>query len=99
MWFNEDMSAAATKTTDEILDDAGQDMDWAWESYSEIRAEAANETALFGDAWPGAAIQVADAHRAAVEAEARYWHLASVHGRMAVHGPTMPFQDDGTEPF
>lgn len=51
-------------------------VDGATEGFGELSAEYRGEVARFGDAWPGAAIQVRDAEAAIARAEATYRALA-----------------------
>lgn len=76
-----------------------QSIDFGWESYGETVAQMRGEMAQFGDAWPGAQVEVAAIRRRLDEAEARLFHLDSVHGLLAVHGPALPPVWSDDEPF
>jgi hypothetical protein len=78
----------------EILSDTLAD---AYEAYCELLAEHRSETALFGDSWPGARVQLDGMRQNIAAMEAEQLQLASLLGMLEEHGPDVPTTNE--EPF
>jgi hypothetical protein len=53
----------------DLIDDLSYDLSEAWSQLGEIEAEHRNETALFGDSWPGAQIEIGRSRKAMLKSE------------------------------
>jgi hypothetical protein len=95
------MPATQITDIDTLIDEAWESSMWAWESWAETQAQYRSECAMFGDAGPGQAIDVFNALQNAQACEAHAFHLSSVHGRLADHGPAVPviYEEGVDEPF
>lgn len=96
-----DCMNAALRTASVELQDVWDTLYWAYESQGEIEAQYGSEVALFGDAGPGQAIDVANGRYHLADLEARAYFLASIEGFLPYEfGPPapagLPF---GDEPF
>lgn len=90
------MSDALRAEYDELV----EYIDDGWEQYGELLAEYRGECARYGDAWPGAALEVAGFRQGLEESERRITFLADALGGLGpVHGPAVPALPTDDEPF
>lgn len=66
------------------VDYLAEHIGYAWESYSETVAQHRSETALYGDSWPGAQLEIASIKRTLEADEAEYTQL---NAEYPVYGP------------
>lgn len=65
--YNQQITALIATLSDDILLDI---LDEAIEHYGEIKAQYDSEVALYGDAWPGAQVDLNNAHQAMLKFQA-----------------------------